>query len=147
MTFIILGLACVGEALLHLKKYPLHRILLIIFGVGLFMVGIFQHAPVMDNSSYSVVEHNLHSLFASLVGVSFTLFAFSAVFIEENNLKKIIALLVAMMAIILSLLMFRVVDYMGIWQRIMFIIAFSWLIFFLEGIRMNNNRTIKSQEV
>ncbi|QUH22843.1 DUF998 domain-containing protein [Methanobacterium alkalithermotolerans] len=147
LTFIILGLACAGESFLHLKRYPLNQILLIIFGVGLFMVGIFHHAPVIGNDNYSIMEDNLHSIFASLVGISFTLFAFSAVFIENNNLRRIIALVVAIMAIILSILMFRVVDYMGIWQRIMFIAAFSWLIFFLEGIRSSNKKLIKSSEV
>jgi hypothetical membrane protein len=139
LTFILLGIAIFLESLFHLKQYWIPKILLNIFALGLILVGIFQHAPLMENMTYNVVDDNLHSVFASLVGFSFIIFAFTTVFVEKTNFRRILAFLVGISVTILSLLMFNLSDFAGLWQRLMFIIAFSWLIFFLERIRLIKN--------
>ena len=63
------------------------------------------------------------------------MFAFSAAYIEKTTRRRVLALGVGLVAIVLSMLMFSVVDLAGLWQRIMFIISFIWLIFFFEGMR------------
>jgi len=139
LTFILLGIVIFLEALFHLKQYRIPKILLNIFALGLILVGIFQHAPLIENMTYNVVDDNLHSVFASWVGFSFIIFAFTSVFVEKTNFRRIFAFLVCISVTILSLLMFNLSDFAGLWQRLMFIIAFSWLIFFLEGIRLRKN--------
>ncbi len=137
-VFILLGITCIVESWLHLKRFWVQKTLLIIFGSGLILVAFFRHAPIIRGIPYSILEDTAHSIFATIVGVSFTLFAFSAVFIEKTNRRKAIALCIGLIAIVLSVLMFSVVDLAGLWQRIMFIISFTWLIFFLEGMRNRN---------
>lgn len=132
ITFCLLGIACILEGWTHLKHYYFHKILLSVFAVGLILTAIFQHAPISEGIPYSVLEDKMHSLFATIVGFSFTLFAFSAAFIEKNNINRVIALLAGLIATGLSFLMFNVIDYTGLWQRLMFIISFAWLVFFFE---------------
>jgi len=141
-VFILLGISCILESWFHLKGYWVHKTLLTIFGSGLILVAFFQHAPIVDGTPYSHLEDTMHSIFSTVVGTSFTVFAFSAAYIEKTNRRRALALGVGLVAIVLSMLMFSVVDFAGLWQRIMFIISFIWLIFFFEGIRDVGMNTI-----
>ncbi len=138
VSFMIVGIACLLEAWLHLKKFWIHKILLSIFGLSLIFTGIFSHAPIIEGAVFSSLEDQLHSFFATVVGFSFTIYAISAIFIEKTLKHRTINFMVALIAIFLSILIFHLSDYSGIWQRAIFIISFSWLIFMLERIRIIN---------
>ncbi len=141
-VFFLLGITCILESWLHLKRFWFHKTLLIIFGSGLILVAFFQHAPIIGGIPYSILEDTVHSIFATVVGASFTVFAFSAAYIENTTRRRVLALGVGFVAIVLSMLMFSVADLAGLWQRIMFIISFIWLIFFFEGMRDGGVHTI-----
>lgn len=138
-TFCLLGIACIMEAWLYLSNYCFHKIILTIFGLGLILTALFQHALIVEGMPYYVFEDRLHSVFATVVGLSFTIFAFSVAFIEEKSISRLLAVLAGLIATGLSGLMFMVTDYTGIWQRLIFLITFAWLIFFFEGLK--NKRT------
>jgi hypothetical membrane protein len=131
ITFILIGMSCVIESLRYLKTYWVHQILLIIFGLGLVLTGIFQHAPIVEGISYDVFHDQMHSIFASIVGFSFVLLAFSASFIELKRSNALMDALVAIMATLFSIIMATNPNIVGIIQRIMFIMSFSWLHLFL----------------
>lgn len=135
VAFVLVGISCVLEAWLHLGKYWFHKILLSIFGLGLVFTGIFHHAPIIEGVIFNSVEDRLHSIFATIVGFSFTIFAISSAFIEKAIKHRIINIVVGFTATILSILMLYLPVYSGIWQRAIFIISFAWLIFMLERIR------------
>ncbi|NLW12236.1 MAG: DUF998 domain-containing protein [Clostridiaceae bacterium] len=109
--------------------------MLSVFGLGLMFTGIFHHAPIIAGITYNSIEDNLHSIFASIVGLSFTVYAISSAFIEKQVKHRVIDIIVGFTATILSMLMGYMPDYSGIWQRAIFIISFTWLIFMLERIR------------
>lgn len=134
-TFILLGIASILEGIVSLKQFWVQKVLIIIFGLGLIFTAIFQHAPITSGVPYNVIEDNLHSIFATVIGFSFTAFAVSAAFIEESKIRRLLAIFVAFAATGLSILMFNVTEYTGLWQRLLFIIAFGWMIFFFEGWR------------
>jgi hypothetical protein len=133
-AFILVGISCILEAWLHLRKFWFHKILLSIFGLSLMFTGIFHHAPIIKGVIFNPLEDKLHSIFATVVGFSFTVFAISSAFIEKAAKHRIIDIAVGFTATILSILMFYLPDYSGIWQRAIFIISFTWLIFMLERI-------------
>lgn len=135
VTFFLLGIAAIIEGWMHLKNYYFQKILITIFGLGLIFTGYFHHAPIIAEIPYSVFEDKMHSIFASVVGFSFTMFAISIAFIEKERKKRILAFLAGFIATGLSLLMFNVPDYAGLWQRLIFILSFTWLIYFFEGRR------------
>lgn len=136
VTFILLGVCCLLEAWLHLGKFWLHKILLSVFGLGLVFTGIFQHAPILSYVIFDATQDKLHSIFATIVGFSFTFFAFSSAFIEKTLKHRILDIAVAFVVTALSLLIFYLPEYSGIWQRVLFIFSFTWLIFILERIRV-----------
>ena len=132
-TFVLMGAACVLDGWRHLGHYWFQKILLTIFGLGLILTGIFSHAPITAGVPYSLAEDGYHSLFASVVGFSFTILAFSAVFIEDTNRSRVAALAIGIAATLLSMLIFNVSSYAGVWQRLMFITSFAWLLIFLKN--------------
>ncbi len=140
LTFALLGCVCIFEGFLHLKNLWVQKVLLISFGIGLIFTAIFQHAPINEAIPYNILEDNIHSASASVVGFSFTLFAFSVAFIENTDKRRILALLIGMLSIGLSLLMFSVTNYTGVWQRLMFIISFGWMIYFFEGRKIKKTK-------
>lgn len=131
-TFCLLGIATMIEGWIHLKKYYFQKIIIFIFGIGLIFTGFFHHAPIIEDIPYSIFEDQMHSIFATIVGFSFTLFAISVAFIEKETLNRIIAFLIGIVATGLSILMFYVPDYAGLWQRLIFNFSFAWLIYFFE---------------
>ncbi|MBE0685244.1 MAG: DUF998 domain-containing protein [Anaerolineaceae bacterium] len=133
ITFGLLGLVCIWEALRYLENYWFQKILLIFFGVGLIFTAIFQHAPITEGVPYNLLEDQIHSVSASMVGFSFTLFSFSIAFIEKTNKRRIVALFMGFLATGFSLLMFSITDLTGVWQRLMFTASFAWIIFFFAG--------------
>lgn len=119
--------------MVRLRGYRFHQVILIIFGLGLIGVGLFRHAPLVEGVPVNLLADTMHSIFASTVGFSFILFAVSAAFIETTPNRRRVALLTAAMATLLSVLMFAVADYAGLWQRLMFIQAFGWLLSLTKG--------------
>lgn len=137
-AFVLVGISCVLEAWLHLGRFWFHKILLSIFGLSLALTGIFHHAPIIEGVIFNSFEDKLHSIFATIVGFSFAIYAMSSAFIEKAVRYRIIDIAVGFTATILSVLMSYLPNYSGIWQRAIFIISFLWLIFTLERIRVFN---------
>lgn len=98
------------------------------------MTGLFQHAPIVEGVDFNTFEDEMHSIFASLVGFSFTIFAFSTTFIENKKKRRSIAIAIGTLATCLSILIFSVSSLAGVWQRIMFIISFAWLLYFFNDV-------------
>jgi len=117
----------------YLKGYGFHKLALLIFGFSLIGAAIYQHAPIVAVVAFDAKEDWMHSLFSSVTGASFTVFAMSATFILRNRPAKAMALLVGVLAILLSVLIFAIPEFRGIWQRAMFIVAFGWLIVLFNG--------------
>jgi len=133
LVFIFLGAATIVVGWERLKKFWIHKIILTCFGSALILTAVFQHAPIEHNIPFNIKEDELHSLFANICGWSFVSFAISAAFVETSSKRKILAVVAGVISLTLSILMFTFSDYMGIWQRLIFIISFAWLLFFLNG--------------
>jgi hypothetical protein len=131
LVFALLGIAAVVDGWVRLQKFWLHKVVLTIFGISLILVAFFQHAPIVSGVEFSALEDDLHSKFATTIGYSFVFFAISAAFIELTRIRSVIAAGMGIIAILLSMLIFNVSELAGVWQRLMFIIMFAWLMFFL----------------
>ncbi|QSX09433.1 DUF998 domain-containing protein [Alkalibacter rhizosphaerae] len=131
-TFLLLGSATILSGWRAFNGYWFQRIALIVFGLALMGTGIFQHRPIVEGLSFNMLEDQLHSIFASVVGTAFTLFAISVAFIEKEKEDRIGAILMGLASILLSLLIFRVSSLAGIWQRAMFFLAFGWMVLLFE---------------
>lgn len=132
VTFILLGIATFYESWRKLGKFYFQKIVISIFAIGLMMTGVFQHAPIIEGVEFNVFQDKMHSIFASLVGFSFTLFAISSTFIESKMKKRYIAISIGILATFLSVLIFNISNLSGVWQRILFAGSFAWLLYFFK---------------
>lgn len=128
-TFALMGVTSIYAGWTHFHNYWLHKILLLSFGLSLVFTAIFSHAPITPNLAFSLREDELHSLFASTTGFSFTILAISTGFIKDTRNKRFLPIFIGILATALSMMMFTIESYMGIWQRLIFITSFAWLIF------------------
>lgn len=135
LSFILIGAATIHEMWKALGAFWFQKIIISVFAIGLIMTGIFHHAPIVEGIPFSDFQDQMHSIFASIVGFSFTLFAISIAFIEEEKNRRIIAFIVCLGSMAISVLIFTVPDFAGIWQRIMFIGAFGWLIDYINRLK------------
>ena len=130
-VFALLGISAMIDGWRYMSGYWLHKLAIIVFGLSLVMVAFFQHAPIIPDASFSVYEDNMHSTFATITGFSFVFLAVSAGFIEASRKRQILAFSIAVIAGLLSWLIFNIEELAGVWQRLMFIIMFAWLMYFL----------------
>lgn len=126
-VFLLLGAAVILSALSAFPEAPLLRGLILLFGASLLFTGIFQHRPLDPGLDYRIREDALHSLFATLTGFSFTFFAFSLGVVERGRWRWG-ALLMGTAATALSLLMAGAPELRGLFQRMLFLLAFPWLL-------------------
>ena len=131
LTFFSMGAAVLVDAYMT-KKWPLSlRFLLTVFGLSFFMTGVFQTRSIDSFMAYDPFSDTLHSVFATATGVSFALFATTVFVIAQKKQQKIAAFLLLVVSIGIPLLM-QFSDFSGILQRIMMILAFSWMIVLLQ---------------
>jgi len=129
IVFVLMGITSIWAGWAHYEGFWFQRTLLLIFGISLALVAVYSHAPITEGVIYSEKSDELHSLFASTIGFSFTILAISTTFIKEGKSEMILPVMIGVLATILSLLMFKLENFTGIWQRLMFIITFGWMIY------------------
>jgi hypothetical membrane protein len=131
VVFALLGIASVADGWPRLRGYWLHRAALALFGLSLVLTATFQHAPIVDGVPFSAVADDLHSKMATVTGFSFIVLAVAAAFIETPSHRRWLAAGTATLATGCSWLIFNVPDLAGVWQRILFLTTFAWLMYFL----------------
>jgi len=129
VTFVSLGVSSIIAGWRFLDGFMFHRIFLLLFGISLVLTAFFNHAPLDPDIQYNLTEDGWHSYFAYSAGLSFTIFAISTGFILEDRIDRGLALGTGIIATILSILMSEVDQLTGIWQRLIFIICFGWMIY------------------
>lgn len=129
ITFAMMGLASIYAGWQHYQVYWFHKIMLLLFGLSLVFAGIFSHAPLDKDLVFSIREDEIHSIFASLTGFGFTVLAISTAFIKRDKSQMILPIAIGLLATLLSLMMFSIEAYAGIWQRLIFICSFGWMIY------------------
>jgi len=131
VVFVLLGTTAIVDGWKRLSNYWLHKFVLAIFGISLVLTAFFQHAPIIPGVEFSILEDDLHSKLATITGFSFVFFAISTAFIELTRRRKLIAAVMGIIATFLSMLIFNVSELAGVWQRMIFITMFAWLMYFL----------------
>lgn len=128
-TFFLLG-ATAGYAAWKTNVWY-HRVLGGLFGLSLLLTGVFHHAPLVDGVASVAWQDTWHSVFATATGFLFTLLAAGHGFMTQGA-QRIIAFVLAGVAIIIPIGMFAIPEVMGVLQRVMFISAFWWLFFYMK---------------
>jgi hypothetical membrane protein len=129
LTFISIAVTSFLAVEGKVARYPFHLLAMAVFSGSLLLVGIFQHEPLVAGISTNDREATLHSLFATMTGFAFTLLAIATAFISETRRDRLLAIGVAIAATALSGVRAIFPGAMGIFQRLIFLIAFAWLLY------------------
>lgn len=131
-VFVMLGVGSVLDGWSTLRGYAFQRAALVVFGGSLVGAAVWSHAPIDAALRFDARQDEIHSVFATATGLSFTLFAVSAAFIDPHAVRRVVHAAVGMAASLLSLLFFSVPHLAGVWQRVIFVGCFGWLIYFFR---------------
>jgi len=141
MNIIFIGLGIAAIQVTYSTRIRYHQIVGAVFGLSLMSTGLFHHAPLLDSVPVNQLQDQVHSFFASATGFSFTLLAAGHGFISTGPQKNA-GIIMAFVAIIISIAMVIFPAIMGLLQRVMFVSAFGWLFFYMESPR---NRQINKK--
>jgi len=127
--FLLLATGSVIAGWTYFDGLILHRIILILFGISLTLSAVFNHPPVDPDIKYNLREAGLHAYFVCTAVFSFTILTLATSFIMERQHERLLAIVTGLSAIILSVLTSELDHLAGIWDRLLFMISFGWMIY------------------
>jgi hypothetical membrane protein len=101
---------------------------ILIYGLCVALTGIFCTKPFVDIDSFSSTQSTLHSTFAQIAGVTFSIGILTQIFFTTDKTTKYIHIAFFVLVIGLSALFGLVKNYQGIVQRLLYLTSFIWLI-------------------
>lgn len=101
---------------------------ILLYGLCVALTGIFCTKPFTDPGTYSTTQATLHSTFAQIAGVTFSIGILIQMFFAEGNYSKYMHLVFFVLVIGLSMTFGLVNNYQGIIQRLLYVVSFIWLI-------------------
>jgi len=122
--FLVLGFGVLIDAY---KRMSYSIIPFALFGLFMAMAGIFPHKPIDSNIPYNATAHSLHSLSATLAGISISAGFIWQGFLSRSKIQKAICFYLAIACFVFPMLMLSMNNYQGILQRIMYLQVFTWL--------------------
>jgi hypothetical membrane protein len=132
ITFVSLAIGSVIAGWAYFEGFTLHRIALVLFGISLVLTALFNNSPVDPDIRYNITEAGFHVYFACTAVLSFTILSIATSLIMERQLERLLAVAAGLSAIILSVLTSESYQLAGVWNRLLFIIPFGWMIFNLR---------------
>jgi hypothetical protein len=127
-VFVALGGSALAAVWPVLGGLMFHRAALAAFAVSVAMTGVVSHAPIMTGVPFDATEDLWHSRFADATGASFTMLAAAMGFVEPTPRRRALAIAVAGGAVALSVAMAASPEFRGLFQRMIFIGGFGWLV-------------------
>lgn len=107
-----------------------------IYAGAVFLSGIFCAKPFIGGIEFSVQQANIHSVFAQIAGVAFSIGILIHGIVNPNLWGKVFHFDYFIFVIAFSLLFGVIPSHAGIMQRILYLGSFSWIII-TYGIRLN----------
>lgn len=122
--FLIFGVIVLFGVIIN--GISLHTVPILIYGVSIALTGIFCTQPFSEVSNYNIQEANLHSIFAQLAGISFSLGILIQLFYTKDSKLKTAHLVFFILVIGLSAIFGLLKNYQGIAQRLLYLISLYW---------------------
>jgi hypothetical protein len=133
--FLLLGFAVLVLAGIAASRWgPVATVLFRVYGISMIATAAFAHRPWLD-VPYDIVEDNLHSLTATVVGFTFTIGVLLVAIGRGPGTAaaRTFDAAAVISALVISLMVVNVTGLSGLAQRVMFGIGYVW--FGLEAIR------------
>ena len=126
LGFIVFGLTLVLGHLFTGLTWRTSAIL--VYAICVALTGVFCTKPFVGIEAFSNTQSNLHSIFAQIAGIAFSIGILTQVFFASNNQLKYIHVAFFILVISLSATFGFVKSYQGIVQRLLYLSSFIWLI-------------------
>ncbi|MBI5934825.1 MAG: DUF998 domain-containing protein [Chloroflexi bacterium] len=129
-----LVMLAVGMSIFRTKKALIPVLPVMLYGLGVFLSGIYCAAPIDPSIEYSVAEARLHSTFATAAGLSLSAGILWHIFASSNGSEKL-AHTIFLAAVVGFSMLFGLVENgtidagLGIVQRCVYLSGFAWLIY------------------
>lgn len=101
---------------------------ILFYGICVALTGIFCTKPFVDIDTYSTTQSTLHSTFAQMAGILFSIGILTQIFFTTDNNIKYIHLTFFILVIGISATFGLLQYYQGIAQRLLYLTSFIWLI-------------------
>lgn len=124
--FVMIGSA---QKLIEKKKYWYRETPLFIYGLGILFSGVFSTKPFLPGVGYSEVEAQIHSIMATIAGFGLSLGILFYLFSEHKGWRKSIHFITLILIMGLSAWFGNAASHIGIIQRCLYLVGFSWLVF------------------
>lgn len=131
MNLVFWCLGVMAILITYVSRIRFHQIVGALFGISLILTGVFPHAPLVDSVLADQLQDQLHSIFASTTGFSFTFLAIGHGFMSKGR-QRSGGITMAFIATLISLGMMMFPPLMGLLQRVMFVCTFGWLFFYMK---------------
>jgi hypothetical protein len=96
------------------------------------LTGFFCTKPFWETPTFSVTQANIHSALAQTAGICFTFGILLQLFFASNNQEKYIHFVFFGLVIGCSASFGLVKDYQGVFQRLLYLVSFIWLVKFYK---------------
>jgi hypothetical membrane protein len=113
---------------LILNRLSWQTIPILIYALSVALTGIFCTKPFTNTAIYSTTQSTLHSTFAQIAGISFSLGILTQLFFTQDNKTKYIHIAFFILVIGFSISFGLLKNYQGIAQRLLYLASFIWLI-------------------
>jgi hypothetical membrane protein len=101
---------------------------ILIYGLSVGLTGIFCTKPFSNLDNYSALQSTIHSVLAQIAGASFTLGILLHIFYSTDKSEKWIHFVFFIFVVGFSASFGLVKNYQGIFQRLLYLTSFIWLI-------------------
>jgi hypothetical membrane protein len=131
LGFLAFGISLAYGIMLNgsgLANYPI-----LIYAVSVALTGIFCTKPFFNVESYSSTQSLLHSTFAQLAGIAFSIGILTQAFYASDNRLRYIHVLFFVLVIGLSASFGLLKNYQGIMQRLLYLTSFIWLVKYFKA--------------
>ena len=105
---------------------------ILIYALCVALTGIFCTKPFFSYPIFSEIESTLHSVFAQVAGISFSIGILTQTFYASDKQAKTAHFIFFLLVIGLSASFGLVTNYQGIVQRLLYLVSFIWLIKFFK---------------
>ena len=106
---------------------------IMVYGLAILLSGFFSTAPIIQGEKYSEQESSLHSLFATVAGISFTMGIFYRAITAPTSAERWMHVFFLVLVMVASLLFGlcengRIQFGKGLAQRGLYLVSFTWIV-------------------
>ncbi len=124
--FLLFGITVVVG--IFLNGFSVRTLPILIYALCVALTGIFCTKPFFQVNTFSQTQSSLHSLFAQIAGISFSIGILMQLFYEMEKPMKTAHFIFFLLVIGFSASFGVLKNYQGIAQRLLYLVSFIWFV-------------------